>query len=171
MEFNKLKQTVRNIRKGVNAVMVWKSEPNVLAKAKAAGNYVEKITKGKVRFGIKYSNMKGVEQKDYSQDGEIENTNWAEWIPGEENYLLQHKKDNSRTYLRPALSSDHWRGISKIKTTYLLNGQKVSTDYLIEHGICSMSEIENGKKKDELRVFNVKTENVLLIKTKKGVVK
>lgn len=87
-----------------------------------------KVSEGVYRLGIKFSNI--IENK----DREIQPLRWGENVKGFEKYFIQHTKKNDPTqelkyYLKIFTTKHH-----RTKTTYILNNEIVSKQFLIDNG-------------------------------------
>lgn len=99
-------------------------------------DFVEKEVEMVARAGISYSNMAAAPET----TGPLP---WGQWIPGHENYLIQHK---GSIYVRVAPQS--------AKSRYFVNGVEVSRDAALTNALAS------EKKESEPLVINVNLDNV-----------
>ena len=139
MLLNELKEKLQTIKKGVFVKMQWKSNPKPYAKYKE--HSIEKYSKGVVRLGIKYANLKDKKGKN------IQPMLYGEYIENFDNYIIEYK---GKYYLRVYVSKKH-----KTLIQYLLNGIETTKEYLVNNGI-----IPNYEKGD-LLCFNVAIENII----------
>lgn len=148
MKLDSVKRIVTGKQKGAFSSMLWE-RPMKLKKA-FAGNVVTKRSKGTVRFGVEYDNMKAVQEK--REGGVLPEKNaglpWGEWSAYP--YLISHK---GNSYLRTSKVPG-----SKIETEYFLNGRKVEKKDV--EAMCLKSEFSGN----EADCFNVNVENILSIK-------
>ena len=139
MLFNELKEKLQTIKKGAFVKMQWKSNPKPYAKYKEYS--IEKYSKGVVRLGIKYANLKDKKGKN------IQPMLYGEYVENFDNYIIEYKR---KYYLRVYVSKKH-----KTLIQYLLNGIETTKEYLVNNGI-----IPNYEKGD-LLCFNVSIENII----------
>lgn len=117
-----------------------------LTKVKDFGNGLVKETDMTIRLGVSYANLRT------NKDRVVGTLPWGRWVPGLENYVIEHtdKKGNYNLYLRVTSTNAH---ISKSR--YLLNGQEVDK---------SVAEAMIGPKKLETKeseVYNINFKNIV----------
>lgn len=132
------------IKKGTNCSIEYESEPS--ATRKAFNGRVKKHTKMVCRIGVTYANMKANEGKETGP------MLWGEFKDND-NVLIEYK-DN--LYLRVTKSS---LPNAKPKTIYLLDGEEVTKEALIE-----MGALGERKPSEPPLVMNIKLENIINIK-------
>lgn len=100
------------------------------------GHDIRKTTTCVARLGVCYNNIAKVIAERLIEDPNKEKRpSWAIAVKGYENYLLQHKNDPTRLYVRVSFDSKH-----KFYTTYTLDGKLITKQELIELGAISSSE-------------------------------
>lgn len=138
-KFNNLK-----IKKGANYVIEYETEPS--ATRKAFAGRVKKCTTMVGRFGVKYANMKANEGKETGP------MIWGEF-KDDNNFIIEY---NGKLYLRVTTSS---LPNVKPKTIYLLDGEEITKENLIE-----MGALGNRKPTETPLVMNIKLENIINIR-------
>lgn len=150
MELEKVKGIVKAKQNGSFVGMEWERELPVRAAYKGNTRVIKK-SKGVVRFGVEYDNIKAVQQK--RKDGELPSENeglkWGEWE--EYPYFIKH---NEKHYLRCTESHNN-----RVRTEYLLNGRPVSKDEL--ESICTKAAFTQHQ---DLDVFTINIDNIVAIK-------
>lgn len=143
MTKEELIQKIKTIRKGTFINIEYKSFPKPLAAHKDA--VIEKITKGVYRLGITYANMKINENK---VTGPLP---FGEWQPNYENYIITHTNKNGdyKEWLRIYTSNHHHS-----HTTWMLNGQEVNKQWLLDNGYIGKSSAES--KHNDLFIIEIK---------------
>ena len=134
MENQTILNTIKTFKKGTYVP---------LTKIKDYGNGLVKKTDMVIRLGVSYQNM------EINKDRVVEPLPWGQWVPGLENYVIEHK---GNFYLRVSNTNSH---ISKSK--YLLNNIEISKDI-------AESYIDPKKlKSKDSPVYNIKFENIISI--------
>lgn len=119
-----------------------------LTKAKDLGKGIVKESDMVIRLGVNYANMQ------VNKDRQTGPLPWGHWVEGLENLVVEHK---DKYYLRitsvdPANPES---GADVIATRYLLGGQEITKDQVIQ-------TIGEGKLEGKAStVYNVKFENIL----------
>lgn len=134
MENQKILETIKTFKKGTYVPFT---------KIKDYGNGLVKETDMVIRLGISYQNM------EINKDRVVEPLPWGSWVPGLENYVIEHK---GNYYLRINSTNSH---IAKSK--YLLNNVEITKE---------VAETYINPKKlqsKESPVYNVKFENIISI--------
>ena len=149
MKFETIARIVMNERKGAFTAMEWQKELPVRANFKNTFK-VTKVTKGVVRFGVQYDNIKNVQEK--RENGVLPTQNagltWGEWsiYP----YFIKHK---GADYVRCSLSKNN-----PIVTQYFINGRPATKAEC--EAICTKAAFSSGEIPD---IMTIKAENILKI--------
>ena len=116
------------------------------------GNKVVKFSHKTVRAGVNYDKMKSTINGRATGVLPAQNAglSYGEWIPGQENYFIEHK---GQIYLRVASSPN------KSINTYFING-KIATKDEAEK-MCLASEFKSNGKVPS--VMNIKIESIVNI--------
>ena len=155
MTINEIMKELQTVRKGTFTRVVYTSEPTLTAAARKQGVTVVKHVEKVVRFGVKYRNIKSVQEK--MENEETKTTKrpaWCHWIV--ENILSKHNtKEDYYLSFAPTATGHH------TKTTWYLNNKVVTRKEVEESGVVLPSYF---KLNDTLPVIQqVKIENVLEI--------
>lgn len=123
------------------------------AKARKQNIKVTKELSMVVRWGISYSNVKGVTP---SVD-----SNYTPWYKHntENSYILEHLKDSDKKYLQVFSSRNH-KNHSNVR--YFINGKEASREDVINSGYVNGSEFNTNKNK-ELLVMSLPINNIVSI--------
>ena len=140
MTLEKFNELQKSIKKGSIYKIDFKSIKQV------KGNTIEKYSSGVYRLGISYKNIGKV------KDITTHSLPYGEWAIA--NFIIKHN-DNLQLRLYSSTCKYH-----KTKSTYLLNGQPITKNELLEMGLIK----EQPKK--ELICFNIKLENLININIK-----
>lgn len=134
MQNQQILNTIKTFKKGTYVP---------LTKIKDYGNGLVKKTDMIIRLGVSYQNM------EINKDRVVEPLPWGSWVPGLENYVIEHK---GNYYLRVSNTNSH---ISKSK--YLLNNIEITKEV-------AETYIDPRKlKSKESAVYNIKFENIISI--------
>lgn len=134
MQNQQILNTIKTFKKGTYVP---------LTKIKDYGNGLVKKTDMVIRLGVSYQNM------EINKDRVVEPLPWGSWVPGLENYVIEHK---GNYYLRVSNTNSH---ISKSK--YLLNNIEITKEV-------AETYIDPKKlKSKESAVYNIKFENIISI--------
>jgi hypothetical protein len=134
MQNQQILNTIKTFKKGTYVP---------LTKIKDYGNGLVKKTDMIIRLGVSYQNM------EINKDRVVEPLPWGSWVPGLENYVIEHK---GNYYLRVSNTNSH---ISKSK--YLLNNIEITKEV-------AETYIDPKKlKSKESAVYNIKFENIISI--------
>ncbi len=134
MQNQQILNTIKTFKKGTYVP---------LTKIKDYGNGLVKKTDMVIRLGVSYQNM------EINKDRVVEPLPWGSWVPGLENYVIEHK---GNYYLRVSNTNSH---ISKSK--YLLNNIEITKEI-------AETYIDPKKlKSKESAVYNIKFENIISI--------
>ena len=146
MNYNEIKKIIQGKQKGTFTNVEWTKE--LPLKKRYAGNVVKRGSQAVVRLGVKYDNMKSVQEK--RATGELPPVNaglpWGEW---DDEYSITHK---GKRYLRVSLAKN-----TDIKEVYSLNGKIVDKKEIED--MCLKSAFTT--KKD---VLNIDVDNIINIK-------
>lgn len=134
MQNQQILNTIKTFKKGTYVP---------LTKIKDYGNGLVKKTDMVIRLGVSYQNM------EINKDRVVEPLPWGSWVPGLENYVIEHK---GNYYLRVSNTNSH---ISKSK--YLLNNIEITKEV-------AETYIDPKKlKSKESAVYNIKFDNIISI--------
>lgn len=139
MELKEVQSLVASHKKAVFTKVSYFSLVKPLAKHKT--DIIVKYTNAVVRFGVQYSNMAVNKDK---VTGDLPYGHWFDI----DNYIIEH---NGKYQLRMSV----YEGYHK-ETSYTLNGEEVSEEYLLGNGYMSQPKPHNI-------VFNVPIEHITQI--------
>lgn len=134
------------IRKGAFVYMEYCSYPKV-PKSKGEA-IVMKVTQGVFRLGVRYSKLK------VNIGKQVQPLKGGTWKKDYENLLIESSAKEGQINLRVYTTNNHKH---RAKTTYYLNGEEVSKQYLLDNGYIK------DYQKDHLDLFLVNLENVIRI--------
>lgn len=154
MNYLDLTKAFSNKRKGQIIRLQWKSEPKLSAMAKKLGYQVEKITESTVRFGVKYDNIKAVQQRKEAT-GFIRNADYKPWWNWKVPNIIKEHSSKGTLYLTLATLPKN----SNSRVKYFVNGAEVSKEALINMNIV----LPSYWKDSVAEVFDVNIENILKI--------
>ena len=131
MNTNMIIAKLNSKQKGSWFRVSWISDVPITAQAKRNGHTVLKFTKGTMRFGISYSNLKNVRDKVENGTKELKHElSWGQWKPGYSGILIEHKgQDYVRLYTSP----------NKFHSDYFLDGKPIDVEELKKLGIVQNS--------------------------------
>lgn len=137
---------VKSYTNGSYVKMTWKSPKKTLKAHK--NDLVEKVSVGVNRLGVEYSHLASVNRPS-------QGLAYGEFMESLEKFIIEYK---GTYYLRvyPSKANNH-----KIISTYYLNGEPTTKEYLIANGICSESALKGST--EELDCFNIKLDNLISI--------
>jgi hypothetical protein len=117
-------------------------------KVKDLGKGIVKESDMVIRLGVNYANMK------INKDRETGSLPWGKWVEGLENLVVEHK---GNYYLRITSTdpANPESGADVIATRYLMEGQEISKDQVIE--MIGESKLSGNASP----VYNVKFENIV----------
>jgi len=121
-------------------------------KVKELGKGITKESDMVIRLGVSYANMKINAERETGQ------LPWGEWVPGLENLVIRHIKDNEENYYLRITSTDPAHpesGADVIATRYLLNGEEISKERVLE--LIGEKKLSGSASP----VYNVKFENII----------
>lgn len=147
MEIINIKEALKNYRKGSFCRMGWTTDIST-AKARKMGYTVQKVTHTVGRLGVNYNNVKAVVLKKSISEPQKAYTPWYQQT--EEPYLVQSIKEPNKKYLKVFTAK-----AVKPKVTYLLNGQVVSKEYLLEQELC-----KKPSSQEELVMMTIPVQNL-----------
>ena len=149
MEFDRLAKRVMHMTAGAFTAMTWQKELSVRAAFKDTIK-VTKVTKGVVRFGVDYENIKATKEKRESGILPAENTGlpWGTWniFP----YFIKH---NEKNYVRCTVSHNN-----PMHSVYYINGRVASKTECEQY--CTKSAFGNGEVPD---ILTINVENVIKV--------
>jgi len=155
--------TVTNLRNGTMARIEYVTELPMKAEFAKQGYKILKVTETTARFGVKYSNLSAVKEK--QESSKSEKTNNFEWIV--ENKLA-HNTNTGKDYIRFAplkkSGSNKHTNLIFVDTTgkyFSFDGKELPADF--------KNMVQNSywnKKHETPDIQTVLLENVILLKTK-----
>lgn len=146
MTYEQILKVIEEIKKGTFIQMHFKTAKKPYAQYK--GTLVEKETFGTYRLGIGYYNM-----KDNVDKPRIKSTK-GDFELDYENYLFKTTDKNGvEHYCLRVYTTNH-----KAKTTYFMNGQETTKEYLKENKVIPFYE-----SKEPLDCFDIRIENIISI--------
>ena len=146
MELTKVLEAIKSIKKGAFVKVHIKTTKAPYKAFK--GNLIEKDTIGVYRLGIGYYNIEHNKEKE-----RIKSTK-GEYEPNLENYIFKTiDKNGVEHYCLRVYTTQ-----VKSKTTYFLNGEETTKEYLKENKIIPFYE-----NKNPLDCFDVRIENIISI--------
>lgn len=136
--------------KGQFFKMSYISDLPMTAAAKREGLIALKSTTGTFRWGINYSHIKSVKEKDEAIKtlgvAPKHELPWGQWNPQYPQLVINHKdKQYMRLYMTP----------NKSKSNYYLNGRPITKEELIELGVVQKSYWNKGDTKQECMTINI----------------
>ena len=149
MEIKAIMNKLQNKQRGSYFRIDWLSDVPITAQAKREGHTVLKYSHNTCRYGIRYKNLKSVQEKIANGKEVTGELPWGQFVPGYEGILIEHKgKHYIRLYTSP----------NKSQVTYFLNGRPIEPDELQKKGIVQNSYWNKGK--EPLDCMTVKCENL-----------
>lgn len=154
MNINMIIAKLANKNKGAFFNCEWVGDLPVKAAYKKQGILVHKESHATVRYGIRYANMKSVQQKVVEGKNLTHELSWGKYREGYEGILIDHinKAGEQNTYLRLYTSPN------KTKVTYYVNGKPVSKEELIALGYVQDSYWK--KNSEDIDCFTVNVTNI-----------
>ena len=140
MELEKLIEKIKSIKKGsFIGNCEWYSEK---------GNGVRKVSKGVLKIGIDYANMK--ENKEIVTGG----LPYGQWYKGYEGYIIINDKGNLQLRVYTTKNPNH-----KVETKWYHNGIETTKEDIVANGILPPSKVKSyGNDKG---VFNIPIEHII----------
>lgn len=154
MNINMIIAKLANKNKGSFFKCEWIGDLPVKTAYKKQGIVAHKETHATVRYGIRYANMKSVQQKVVEGKNLTHELSWGLWVPGKEGILIQHtnKVGETNLYLRLYTTPN------KAKVQYYVNGKPISKDELIKLGYVQDSYWK--KNNENIDCFTVNVTNI-----------
>ena len=140
-------------QKGTFLKVTWESGIESAASRKR-GITVTKQTTATVRWGVSFSKLSKVIQKEATRETpKKETTPWYKHKDGTP-YILENLKDSTKTYLQ--LFPLQRKGF--MKTKYFINGVEATKKQVEESGLVNNSKLTHSQ--DEVLVMTIPTENI-----------
>ncbi len=154
MNINMIIAKLANKNKGSFFKCEWISDLPVKAAYKKQDIVVHKESHATVRYGIRYSNMKSVQQKVVEGKNLTHELPWGKYREGYEGILIDHinKAGEQKTYLRLYTSPN------KTKVQYYVNGKPITKNELISLGYVQDSYWK--KNNEDIDCFTVDVTNI-----------